>query len=348
MRKLFIIVALLCGCMLKAQDTTPKAVRTENVNVQFGPDSILQISLNVILPAELKVSSNRLMIFTPVIRNSGMESILTPIYVYGRKREIINKRKNRLPLEGSQVVRRTNRKEQVIEYKATLPYASWMKDANVILEEDLCGCGNNKEENNSRQLAQITLPEAPAEVISTPFFAILPAKEKQSRRRVYEGKAFIDFPVNKTIIYPRYRKNPVELARIDSTLTMIGIENISRITLQGYASPESPYAHNSNLAKGRTLALKQHIINKYHLNDSIFITDYTPEDWDGLIRLAEACDWAEKERILEIARSDAQPDEKERQLRRLVDAYLRMSWYWFPALRHTDYRIEFNEITEEE
>lgn len=348
MRKLFIISVLLFSCMLKAQDTNPKTVRTENVTVQVTPDSLLQVNMNVLLPAKLRVSSNQMMIFTPVIQNSGKEITLNPIYVYGRKREIINERKNRLPLEGSMVVRRTNRKEQVIEYKTSVPYSAWMNGADVALEEDLCGCGNHTEENNSHQLAQVILSEPPT-IVDRPLVveAAQPAKEKQSRRRVYEGKAFIDFPVNKTVIYPRYRKNPEELARIDSTLTMIGIENISRITLHGYASPESPYAHNSALAKGRTLALKQHIMDKYHLEDSIFTIESTPEDWDGLIRLAEQCDWTEKDRILDIARSDAQPDEKERQLRRLVDAYLRMSWHWFPALRHTDYSIEFNEIIEE-
>lgn len=348
MRNLFIISALLFSFMLKAQDTTPKTVRTENVVVQVTTDSLLQVNMNVVLPAKLRVSSNHMMIFTPVIQKSGKEVTLPPIYIYGRKREIINERKNRLPLEGSMIVRRTNRKEQVIEYKTTVPYSSWMKGANVVLEEDLCGCGNHTKENNNYQLAQVILPEPPA-IINQPLVAetVQPVKVKQSRRRVYEGKAFIDFPINKTIIYPRYRKNPEELARIDSTLTMIGIENISRIILHGYASPESPYAHNSSLAKGRTLALKQHIMDKYHLNDSIFTIKSTAEDWDGLIRLAEQCDWPEKDHILKIARSDAQPDEKEKQLRRLVDAYLRMSWYWFPALRHTDYSIEFNEITEE-
>lgn len=351
MRKLFIISALLLSCMLKAQDTNPRTVRTENVTVQVTPDSLLQVNMNIILPAELRVKSNQMMIFTPVVQQSGKETTLTPIYIYGRKREIINERKNRLPLEGSIVVHRSNRKEQVIEYKTTVPYSSWMKGANVALEEDLCGCGNHTEENNSHQLAQVIVPEtsvaANPPLVAEVAHPAQPAKEKQTRRRVYEGKAFIDFPVNKTIIYPRYRKNPEELARIDSTLTMIGLENISRITLHGYASPESPYSHNSSLANGRTLALKQHIMDKYHLNDSIFSIESTPEDWDGLIHLAEQCDWAEKDRILDIARSDAQPDEKERLLKKLVDAYLRMSWYWFPALRHTDYRIEFNEITEE-
>lgn len=350
MRKLFIIGALLVSCVLKGQDTPQKTIRTENVNVQVTADSMLQVSMDVVLPKKLKVRSNRMMIFTPVIQHSGREASLKPVYVYGRKRAIVNERKKRLPIEGSKIVRRTNGKEQTVEYKASLLYASWMRGADVVLEEDLCGCGNRTEENNSHHLAQVIVPEPPAPIQPEPIVAETtpPVKEKKTRRRVYEGKAFIDFPVNKTVIYPQYRKNPMELARIDSTLEMIGTANISRITLHGYASPESPYAHNSYLAKERTQALKQYIIDKYHLDESVFAIDYTPEDWEGLIRFAEACDWSEKARILEIARSGAQPDEKERLLKRLPAAYLRISREWFPALRHTDYTIEFNEIIEEE
>lgn len=348
MRKLFIISALLVSSMLNGQNTPQKAVRTENVNVQVTADSMLQVNMDVILPKKLKVRSNRMMIFTPVVQHSGREASLKPVYVYGRKRAIVNERKDRLPIEGSKIVRRTNGEEQVVEYQAFAPYVSWMKGANIILEEDLCGCGNHTEENNSRHLAQVVLPEPPAPAPPAPVVAETTPPVKKSRHRVYEGKAFIDFPVDKTVIYPHYRKNPMELARIDSTLEMIGIAHIFRITLHGYASPESPYAHNTYLAKERTQALKQYIINKYHLADSLFVTNHTPEDWEGLIRFAEACDWSEKARILEIARSDAHPDEKERQLKRLPAAYLRISREWFPALRHTDYTIEFNEIIEEE
>ena len=342
MKQLLIISALLFSGMLKGQEAPQQTIRTENVNIQLTEDSTLQINLDIVLPKDLKISTNRMMTFTPVLRNSGGETVLSPVYVYGRKRQILNKRNNRLPLEGSQIVRRTNRKEQTIGYTAGIPYMSWMKGAEVVLEKDLCGCGNHLEENSSQPLAQPVEP-----MVATPA-PVPPEKKKRLRRSVYEGKAFIDFPVNKTVIYPTYRRNPSELARIDSTLEKIGIMNVSRITLHGYASPESPYNHNDFLAKGRTQALKQYIVNKYDLNDSIFVVNHTPEDWEGFIQFAEACDWPEKEQILKIARSDAQPDEKERQLRRLVNAYIRMSREWFPALRHSDYRIEFNEIIEEE
>lgn len=340
MKKLLIISALLFSGMLRGQEPSTKIVRTENIKVELQSDNALQIDMNLVLPEDLKVGSNRMMIFTPVVRNSDREVTLPPIYVYGRKRQIINKRKHILPLEGSQIVRRTNHEEQAVGYSATIPYASWMKGADIILEEDLCGCGNQVEENNKQHLAQVILPE-PFVKNEPPVVAAPKPIKKEPQFLIIEGKAFIDFPVNKTIINPQYRKNPVELARIDSTFQSIGIRNIRRIYLHGYASPESPYSHNASLAQERTQALKKYILDKYQLDDSIFSTDHTPEDWEGLIRLAEACDWKEKARILEIARSNADPDEKEKQLKSLTDAYLRMSKQWFPALRHTDYRIEY-------
>lgn len=339
MKKLLIISAILLSGMLKGQELSAQAVRTENVGVEVRSDNNLHIDMNIILPADLKVGSNRMMIFTPVVRNADKETALTPVYVYGRKRKIVNERKNIRPLEGSQTVLRKNREEQVISYNATIPYSSWMKGADIVLEEDLCGCGNEVTDNNKLQLAQVILPEPP--VKSEPVVVIPPPVKKEPQFLMLEGKAFIDFPVNKATINPQYRKNPTELASIDNAIQSIGIQNIRRIYLHGYASPESAYAHNASLAQERTQALKKYILDKYHLDDSIFVTDYTPEDWEGLIRLAEACDWKEKARILEIARSSADPDEKERQLKSLTGAYPRMVQQWFPALRHTDYRIEY-------
>ncbi len=347
MKSLITVISIfLLGSTLQAQ--TPD-VQTAPVHIRLSEDNQLQIDMNLVLPADLKIRSARMMIFTPVLKEGGNERVLPPVYVYGRKREIVNRRKDRLPLANSFVVRRDNRTEQTVAYTASVAFEPWMRHADIVLEKDLCGCGNLSEGNNEQRLAQVALPEPVRTEPALPLTAATtvaetqprPAKEKKERIAMLDGKAFIDFPVNKTTIYPRYRKNPVELARIDSTLESIQPANIRHIWLHGYASPESPYKHNDFLSKGRTEALKKYIIDKYKLDESVFTLESTPEDWEGLIRLAEACDWPEKDRILEIARSNEEPDRKEAQLRRLIDAYLRMSWHWFPALRHTDYRIEY-------
>ncbi len=338
MKTLFIISAILFCNSLNGQDHLTQIARTDNVNVSLSADSSLLISMDLVLPENLKVSSNHMMIFTPLLHAESKETPLPPIYVYGRKREIISKRKNRLPEEGTLVLNRTNRKEQVINYETSLPYESWMKGADVMLEQDLCGCGNESEKNIRQQLAQVSLPEP--EVV-LPEIAYRVPEAEAVKRRIYKGKAFIDFPINEITIYPDYRRNVVELARIDSTLEGFKTREILSIQIYGYASPEGTYARNTYLARERTQALKQYIIRKFEIRESVVTAEFTPEDWVGFIQLASQCDLKEKDRILEIARSNMDPDEKEKQLKLMADAYQYMNRHWFPALRHTDYQIEY-------
>ena len=45
--------------------------------------------------------------------------------------------------------------------------------------------------------------------------------------------------------------------------------------------------------------------------------------------------------MLEIARKDIEPDQKEAELRALPEAFRHMTTRWFPVLRHTNYEIEY-------
>ncbi len=58
-----------------------------------------------------------------------------------------------------------------------------------------------------------------------------------------EGQAYIDFPVNRTEIYPDYRKNPLELQKILKTIDAVkgnSDATVKQISLKGFASPEGP------------------------------------------------------------------------------------------------------------
>ena len=192
---------------------------------------------------------------------------------------------------------------------------------------------------------------------------VMPAEEEVKVRQLV-GRAFLDFPVNETTINPQYRRNPEELARIcasiDSALFDKEIE-VMRISLHGYASPESPYANNTRLAKGRTESLKQYISAHYALADTLFQTAYTPEDWENLRAFIEAGNrqtvkddiwYAQasvsetpvmpdfllryREELLQVIDQEIDPDEKEAQLKRVGDGVP-----YHPGLRHTDYVIEY-------
>ena len=106
---------------------------------------------------------------------------------------------------------------------------------------------------------------------------------KESARR--SGRAYLDFPLNETTIYPEYRNNPAELAKIKRSIDLIKNDTnvvISHIDIHGYASPEGPYSNNERLARERTRTLKDYVCSQYSFNDTLFTTHYTPEDWTDL------------------------------------------------------------------
>ena len=194
---------------------------------------------------------------------------------------------------------------------------------------------------------------------------------EETKLRQIAGHAFLDFPVNETVIYPDYRKNPDELARIhksiDSAMFDKSVE-VTRITLHGYASPESPYSNNTRLAKGRTEALRSYLIRNYNFNTQVFKTEYTPEDWENLkgflidtntrkvkgdfwyenknyMETPEVPDFVLKHRdeLLRVISRNMDPDAKEEVLKRVGggEPYKWLLEYVYPGLRHTDYIIEY-------
>lgn len=203
-----------------------------------------------------------------------------------------------------------------------------------------------------------------------PLPMIMPDPEENKLRRIH-GNAFLDFPVNETIIYPNYRKNPDELARIiasvDSALFDKSV-TVTRIILHGYASPESPYSNNTRLAKGRTEALKNFLMHSYTFDPKVFVLQSTPEDWDNLrgflsnlerrkvkgdfwydskayVETPEAPEmlFTYRRELIDIIDRRMDPDAKEELLKKVGGGqpYQWLLQYVYPGLRHTDYIIEY-------
>ena len=211
---------------------------------------------------------------------------------------------------------------------------------------------------------KIKLKECP------PLPLMMPDPEDTKLRQI-QGHAFLDFPVNETAIYPDYRKNPDELAKIHASVDSAMFDKsviITSITLHGYASPESSYSNNTRLAKGRTEALKNHLIRKYNFDTKIFKSNYTPEDWENLngfltetdtrkvkgdfwynneayVETPEVPDFVLNHRneLLHIINRNMDPDAKEELLKKVGggEPYRWLFEYVYPGLRHTDYIIEY-------
>ena len=226
----------------------------------------------------------------------------------------------------------------------------------------------SKKNSTVRAYAPVIYDNRLRSVPSLPF--AMPDEETTKRRNV-SGRAFLDFPVNETTIYPKYRRNPQELQRICATIDSALFDKtiqVTSISLHGYASPESTYSNNTRLAKGRTAALMNYIKGKYSLSASIFHISSTPEDWQNLrefiategrrrvkgdiwyddasiLETPEAPDYVvvKRDEMLRIIDQNIDPDEKEKQLKQVGDGepYKWLLKNVYPGLRHTDYIIEY-------
>ena len=197
----FCLLPILGG---KAQTLYKDQVRIEKESITRSEDNnVLTINLDIVLKENLKLESNNVATLTPFLEANGKTKVLSSIVVYGRKRDIVNQRNHKAPENTYTIIRRKQHQEQKINYLVQMPFEAWMRNANMKLNIDLCGCCDILEDNSGELITQLNI--LPLKV--KPSIAYITPKAEDIKYRAVEGSAFLDFPVNKIIIYPEYRRN---------------------------------------------------------------------------------------------------------------------------------------------
>lgn len=342
-RTIFILATLLGMTGMSeavAQDTKDilPGVSVENFNMNRN-GKYLTVTMDIDL-SELDVNSNRAVLLTPRLAN-GTDSIDLPsVGIYGHRRYYYYIRNGISTISGkTEKSFKASDKPGQLEYDNHTPYEEWMDGATLKFHRSDWGCCQEILAEYEGLLGRHREAFFPELVFVQPKAEIM-------KSRSLSGSAYIDFPVDRTVIYPDYRRNTVELGKIQATIDSVRNDRdvtIMSVWLKGFASPESPYKHNTELAIGRTAALKKHIGQLYHFADSIIRTDYEPEDWEGLRRYVEQSNINHRKEILSLIDSDMEPDAKEAKIKRTYPKEYRfMLQHFYPALRHTDYRIDYN------
>lgn len=338
-----LLLVILPGLSAQAQTVYKDQVRVENQSITRSDDNRLTIAMDIIMQANMKISSNRSATLTPILEANGHTKALSPIVIYGRRRALVNERGNTVPKNAFVILRRKRKTEQRVSYLVQLPYEAWMQKANLVMDADLCGCRNIVEANTLDPIATLNIERIKLQ----PAIAYITPKAEEVKHRAVEGSAFLDFPVNKTIIYPEYRRNQAELAKIRATIDTIRNDkniSITGIRLEGYASPEGSYANNDRLAKGRTAALLNYVRNYYDFPEGLLTMASTPEDWAGFRKFITNSALPQKEEILQMIDLDEKDmDAKEKRIARLVgpETYRFLLNECYPALRHSDYTVAY-------
>lgn len=312
-------------------------IKVSNVQVA-QQNNALSVSMDLNLDS-LYLPSNLQLVYTPVFKTRQGEIKMPEIVINGRRQQIMFERgvgKKQLNLSPEAlVVRRTNKKVQTVNYSASIPLSGQVKNYDLNMHEDLCGCGN-MEEGNDFNLRHRRQPQA---------VFVRPAVEAVKVRHL-DKRAYIDFPVNRIELHADYRRNPAQLDSIVRTINALKDDKnleVSAINIHGYASPESPYSHNDYLAKNRAKTLTDYVRRMVALPTQLFTISSTAEDWDGLRNYLKDSNLEHKAEILAIANDEKMnPDAREQKIKKQYPSEYRfMLDTWYPALRHSDYHITY-------
>ena len=334
--------SLLMAMPLAAQDCkslklAADKIKVSNVQMSHHNDQItVAMDLNL---DSLDLPTNNQLVYTPMIKHKGELLKMPEIVINGRRQQIMYDRgvgKKQLQLSPQAlVVKRDNKKQQTVKYLASVPLSSKERNYDLDIHEDLCGCGDLQDGNDftvSRRrqpVASFVRPEVEAIKV-----------------RHLDKRAYIDFPVDRIELHPDYRRNPEQLDSIIRTINALKEDKnleVSGINIHGYASPESPYTHNDYLAKNRAKTLTEYVRRMVKLPNNLFTVSSTPEDWDGLIAYIQDSNLEHKDAILAIiADKNLNADARELKIKKQYPSEYRFMLHtWYPALRHSDYRITY-------
>lgn len=339
MRTIFLAIALSLT-LIAGYAQNNKEVDIKDYTLELKDNGNLSVNIDVDF-SKLNIKSTQVVVLTPIIVNGDNTHELQSIAVYGRNRRIYYLRNEaEKPTTSDDVALTPKEAEGVFTYNTAVYFADWMNGCRLELLRKDYGCCGTELIIDREQLVE----RFPIESYYPELIYLRPEHEAVKIRQI-SGSAFVDFPVSQTVINPDYRNNIAELAKITGTIDSVKRDQditIKSISIKGYASPESPYSNNTRLAKGRTEALKLYVENMYHFDKGFIKTDYEPEDWAGLERYVEASSLPHKAEILSAIRSDREPDNKEWYIKsNWKDDYRHLLKECYPALRHSDYVIEY-------
>lgn len=288
----------------------------------------------------IKPGRDREVIFVPILRSiTTTDSIVLPSFtVAGRNRYYSHLRNGDLA-DGDVIAMAGDAKP--LRYYYTVPLESWMSRSRIDVDQLVGHCCDKAQPEGDTPVAEIDLtPRA----VDLPFEYVALLGDSLIQRKA-EGRAYVNFVVNRTELKPDYMNNPEEIGKIIASIDLVKSDPeavITDITIKGYASPEGPYTNNVRLAMGRTQTLKEYVRNKYDFDPAIMSSDYEPEDWQGLRDWLVEHEIPNRDAILRIVDSNMEPDPKNAEIQRRYPAeYAMILKEVYPWLRHSDYTIKY-------
>ena len=335
-KQIFLSMLFGAAALAQAQD-----LQVSNITIDKAENhAVVRMDLDI---SKLDVRSKEIRVITPRIINGNDTLDLKSVGIYGRNRYYYTLRNpKRNPLTTADIQIRESEKPASVAYQDVFELQPWMEGAELYIGKKVYGCVSCLiAERLDGSFYQMVTPQP--EVYKPEFVYVRPAAELVKMRSL-AATAYVNFRVSKMDIDPQYMSNSEELGKILATIDDVKKGNkVTGIALKGFASPESPYANNERLAKGRVEALRNYLANHEQMPKEQIRTEYEPENWEGLRKyVEESTSLSNKQAILELIDSDREPDNKESVIRqRFPKDYQYLKDNCYPALRKTDYAIQY-------
>lgn len=357
-------LALLIGCigfsapMLSAQVAFSDLWLYDDVQVeksQSGRELLVSFKLTPIKG----MRSQEVRYIYPAVVSPDQKHVmeLDPVAIAGSRRMKVIQRQKRLhnPTHLPQVeftlpFRSVKQEPLVISQK--IPYLRWMKDAKLIVREQIYGCAacEKSETVTELQVASSTTPTTispfTAEIYSYTFY-----EPEAVRQKIYyetfESK--VNFLPARHDLITGYRNNREELVKLDAFIQRaLQIEGatLREVKILGYASPEGEEEYNKVLSKKRATVLSDYVKSKFPVLSRVekYIVSAMGEDWAGLRRLMQAEGVSYAQEVLHILDNRSSKEAKKSALKRIDNggAYAYLMEEIFPKLRKTSFDLSYD------
>lgn len=349
---LTILACMAASSRIDAQTAYLQGVKTENLKV-YRQKGNVSVAMDITVDG-LDIRSNDMVILTPVIKSNRDETALqlAPVVLAGNRRSKILRRKQHFhhPLDLNTeeapyaVVRRDNNKRQEIVYRTTVPAADWMKNANLVLHENIQGCADC---NRGSGLSYAVNPRIlPGDYVPAYQLTYL-MPEAEVKTRSDRHSATFNYVVDRYELHRDYKDNAIKLDEVDRIIRNIQDNNdfsITKLEIAGYASPEASVAHNRILARNRARSFADYLVANFGLSRKQLTVKSYGEDWKGLREAVSGSSLADKQAVLNIIDQVPNPDARDVRLKKLSGGttYRTLLDDFYPPLRRTEYTIVYH------
>ena len=363
LKQIIITILLLAGGFAPASAQMARPVGVDVYQAVVSDDSV-RLSLTFSFDG-IQMNSTRKLVLTPVLRKGSKELPLPPVILTGRRRMLddrrawnINPQSCPRPFPYS-IIRMPGKKKAWSgkrRYQAAVPYASWMRHAELLLEEREMNCCDDwllafnllDDDLNlpdpCGDVASIAVPDT-TYILNTQNDAVAPVEPEDVPLCLECTVIYIEFAQNKYDVRPDFRTNRTELAKVDSVIANLPKENCV-LHICGYASPEGILFENEILARNRTESFAAYLERNYRLPSTCTLeATSVGEDWEGLVKLLKQTGKPYAQPSLDIIETLGVLDGRERKLMELErgDPYRDMLETLFPYLRRIELRVRIED-----